>query len=262
MYEHDATSSTNSSASGGESGLPVMLFIHGGCNKYGEGSGLPMENLVALAGDVVVVAFNYRLGVFGWMGGKEIAATTPDNSSGNFGTQDQRAAMVWVQKNIAQFGGDPSRVLLFGESAGASAVSAHLVSEKSRGLFAAAAMESGAFAHWNSIPLEGAQLLYNDVATAHGCADLDCLKAVEFEQLYKSTLYTPSPCKYHQSYAPVVDQVEFKAQIWELAKSGAGSVRDVPILMGSNRDEGAMFIWKLQRNATYDEFAKCLPRGI
>ena len=73
---------------GSTGGLAVMLFIHGGCNKYGEGSGLPMENLVATAADVIVVGINYRLGIFGWLGGKEVAAATPDSTNGNFGTQD------------------------------------------------------------------------------------------------------------------------------------------------------------------------------
>jgi hypothetical protein len=85
-------------------GLAVMLFIHGGCNKGGAGSAFRTEELVAAAKDVIVVTLNYRLGVFGWLGGKEVAAHAADGSSGNFGTQDQRAGMQWVRENIAAFG--------------------------------------------------------------------------------------------------------------------------------------------------------------
>eukprot|EP01052_Picozoa_sp_SAG31_P018173 SAG31_NODE_1275_length_9050_cov_1.986929_2_plen_551_part_00 len=240
------------SASTGK-GLAVMLFIHGGCNKGGSGSAYQTEELVAAAKNVIVVTLNYRLGIFGWLGGKEVAAATTDGSSGNFGTQDQRLAMQWVQDNIAAFGGDPNRVLLFGESAGASAVSTHVVSERSKGLFAAAAIESGAFAHWNSMPLAGAQQLYDDVQQAAGCKDLECLLKMDWAAVYKYGSSAASPCKFHTSYEPVVDGVELRANVWELARAGAGSLTSIPILMGSNRDEGGMFI-KLAKNATQSEF--------
>ena len=222
-------------------GLPVMLFIHGGCNKGGAGSAYQTEELVAAAKDIIVVTLNYRLGIFGWLGGKEIAAATHDGSSGNFGTQDQRAGMVWVQKNIAAFGGDPKRVLLFGESAGASAVSTHVVSERSKGLFVAAAIESGAFAHWNSMPLAGAQALYSGVQEAAGCHNLACLVKMDWAKLYSFGTAATSPCKYHTSYEPVVDGIELTANVWELAKAGAGSIKTLPIIMGSNRDEGGAY---------------------
>ena len=73
---------------GEQSGLAVLLFIHGGCNKGGAGSQYQTEELVAAAQDVIVVTFNYRLGIFGWLGGNEVAANSGDGSSGNFGTQD------------------------------------------------------------------------------------------------------------------------------------------------------------------------------
>jgi para-nitrobenzyl esterase len=95
-------------------GLAVMLFIHGGCNKGGAGSKFRTEELVAAAQDVIVVTINYRLGIFGWLGGKEVAGHTKDGSSGNFGTQDQRAGMQWVQDNIAAFGdSNPMRACCF-----------------------------------------------------------------------------------------------------------------------------------------------------
>jgi para-nitrobenzyl esterase len=176
-----------------QAGLAVMLFIHGGCNKGGAGSQYQTDELLAAAKDVIVVTLNYRLGIFGWLGGKEVASQTTDGSSGNFGTQDQRAGMQWVQDNIAAFGGDPDRVLLFGESAGASAVSTHVISQRSKGLFAAAAIESGAFAHWNSMPFSGAQALYTGVQTAAGCSDIGCLLKMDWAEVYQHGTAASSP---------------------------------------------------------------------
>lgn len=98
--------------------------------------------------DVILVASNYRLNVFGYLSGDELLAESPDGSVGNYGFQDQRAAMTFVKTEIAAFGGDPSSVTIFGESAGGGSVSNHLVSPRSRGLFARAAIESGSFASW------------------------------------------------------------------------------------------------------------------
>jgi len=97
--------------------------------------------------DVVLVTVNYRLGAFGWLGGSKVANSTLDGSSGNFGLQDTRLAMRWVQKNIVAFGGDPDRVTIFGESAGASLVETHLATPRTKNLFQHAIMQSG---HANS----------------------------------------------------------------------------------------------------------------
>ena len=105
-------------------------------------------------------------------------------------------------------------MLLYGESAGASAVSTHVVSERSRGLFAAAAIESGAFAHWNSMPLQGAQAVYNQVQKTAGCSDLACLVKMDWAEVgkYGTTAGLRGYCKYHTSYEPVVDGVELTVQ--------------------------------------------------
>ena len=116
--------------------VPVMVFFYGGSWESGSAS-CPLyysENLVAngLAegAGVVVVTVNYRLSTFGFLGG-EAMRDPSDNSTGNWGLQDQRRALRWVQRNIASFGGDPRRVTIFGESAGAGSVSAHLTSKQS-----------------------------------------------------------------------------------------------------------------------------------
>ena len=123
--------------------LPVMVFIHGGAFGQGAGS-LPMYDSTALAQKgVVVVTPNYRLGALGFLAHPQLANESPYNTSGNYGLLDQIAAMQWVQRNIGAFGGDPSQVTVFGESAGATSILVHLVSPASTGLYRQAIVESG-----------------------------------------------------------------------------------------------------------------------
>ena len=119
-----------------DSPRPVMVWLHGGAFVGGAGS-LADPHRMAVAGDVVVVSINYRLGVFGFLSYPGLAG------SGTFGLQDQQAALRWVQRNIAAFGGDPTNVTLFGESAGGLSICAHLASPAARGLFHKAIIQSG-----------------------------------------------------------------------------------------------------------------------
>ena len=122
--------------------LPVMVFIHGGAFLFGAGS-LPIYDgsYLAASGDVVVVTLNYRLGALGFLAVPELGLT------GNYGILDQRLALRWVAENIASFRGDPRKVTIFGESAGAMAVGLHLFSiPANRGRFRAAIMESNPLA--------------------------------------------------------------------------------------------------------------------
>jgi para-nitrobenzyl esterase len=128
----------------GASGLPVMYWIHGGGNSMGSGDMLDVSRLAA-EHDVVVVAINYRLGIFGWLSHPALRATIddPDDASGNFGTLDMIRGLEWVRDNIAAFGGDPNRVTIFGESAGGIDVFSLLLSRRARGLFHGAISQSG-----------------------------------------------------------------------------------------------------------------------
>ncbi len=130
-------------------------------------------------GDVVFVTLQYRLGVFGFLASPVLAAADPSGSTGNTGIQDQRAALQWVRDNAAVFGGDPDRVMVFGESAGAGSVATHLVTPRSKGLFSAAAMESGPIAPWGVVPLATATATFNDVVANTPCSNsselLQCL---------------------------------------------------------------------------------------
>jgi para-nitrobenzyl esterase len=120
--------------------LPVMVWIHGGAMVHGSAAMYPADAVAAQG--VVVVSMNFRLGRLGHFAHPALAAEAPGDVRGNYGYLDQLAALQWVQRNIAAFGGDPQEVTLFGESAGGGAVMAHLVSPMSRGLFRRAILQS------------------------------------------------------------------------------------------------------------------------
>ncbi|MFD1034741.1 carboxylesterase/lipase family protein [Sphingomonas hankookensis] len=119
---------------------PVIVWIHGGSNRAGSAGDMALSSIGKRG--VVVVAVQYRLGIFGFLPHRALAAEA-DGKSGNYGLMDQIAALRWVRDNIAKFGGDPDNVTIAGESAGSQDVSLLLASPLARGLFAKAAMESG-----------------------------------------------------------------------------------------------------------------------
>jgi para-nitrobenzyl esterase len=119
-------------------GLPVLFHIHGGGFVFGSGNG--DNSLLSSTGHEVVVSFNYRLGIFGFLADKDLGA-----NSGDYGLQDQQAAMRWVQRNIGLFGGDPSNVTIYGESAGGSSVCDEIASPTAKGLFERGISVSGEY---------------------------------------------------------------------------------------------------------------------
>ena len=147
--------------------------------------------------------------------------------------------MRWVQAEIAAWGGDKSRVLLFGQSVGAASVANHLVRPASWGLFSSAAMESGAFAQWNSMTAESAQRTLEQVYSRTNCSSVECLVGLDYDTIRFQGYNATSQCKYHTAWEPVVDGQELTHEVWELAQ--VGKVAPVPILMGTNANEGAIF---------------------
>lgn len=123
---------------------PVMVWLHGGSNLYGEGSSRLYDGATLARRGVVVVTLNYRLGALGFIAHPALSAESPQHSSGNYGLLDQIAALQWVQRNIRAVGGDPARVTVFGESAGAIDLVALMASPLSKALFHRAIAESGA----------------------------------------------------------------------------------------------------------------------
>jgi len=228
-------------------GAPVIVWIHGGSfvNASANFPGQNGQNLAALTG-AIVVAPNYRLGPFGFLGHSALAAE--GGAVGNFGLLDQRAALAWIRDNIAAFGGDAGNVTLAGQSAGAHSVSLHLVSPGSSGLFHRAIMESGtASFRWRTTveaATQGAAF-----AAALGCSGLDVAETLTCLRSKSSTdvvLALPPPLTEQfaetgrTQWTPVVDGVEIPGQPRALYEAGAFT--RVPTLLGVNRDEGWTFV--------------------
>jgi para-nitrobenzyl esterase len=123
--------------------LPVMVWLHGGSNTVGSGTQSTYDGVSLARHGVLLVTLNYRLGVMGFFSHPELTAESPHHSSGNYGLLDQLAALTWVKQNIAQFGGDPDNVTLFGESAGAIDAARLMTSPLAAGLFNRVISESG-----------------------------------------------------------------------------------------------------------------------
>lgn len=207
---------------------PVMFWIYGGGYYTGSGS-QPMYDGEALAKKgAVVVTFNYRLGAFGFFSHPELTKESDRRGAANFGVMDSIAALHWVQKNIARFGGDPKRVTIFGESAGAGMVANLLAIPQAKGLFVRAIGESSAWATTKVEPLPTlaeAEMQGEKIADAVGAKSLAELRAAPAEAIQKAGRGT----------GPVVDG-------WLIPEDPgkvftAGKQTDVPVLTGSNRDE-------------------------
>lgn len=123
--------------------LPVMVYIHGGGNVAGTASEDVSNGLKLVAHGVLLVTFDYRLGIFGFFHTPELEQESPHHAAGDYALLDQIAALQWVQRNIAQFGGDPAKVTIFGQSAGGVDTGLMMASPLGRGLFRAAVEESG-----------------------------------------------------------------------------------------------------------------------
>jgi|ERR1719223_997422 len=212
--------------------LPVMFYIYGGAYVNGEEADYPLDALVSQNNySIVAVVPNYRIGPFGFLGGLDIQAQTSDGSTGNFGIQDQRAAMMWVKQNIAAFGGDGDEITIFGESAGGNAVMNHLAQPASFPYYKKAIIESGTY-NRGATALATSESDYQSVLKLSGCSDLDCLLALPAETLNKLDLL-------FLNFGPVIDGVSLTASPWDLVIEGKHN-KDVPVMIGSNRDEAAL----------------------
>lgn len=171
---------------------PVLVFIHGG--GFGGGAGhLPVYDGAALAArGVVVITINYRVGVLGFMAHPALTAEDPRRTSGNYGLLDQIAALKWVQRNVARFGGDPRNVTLAGESAGAASVNYLQVSPLARGLFAKAISFSGASMAVGLPPLAEGEQAGTALARRLGAGSLPDLRKVSAADLIAATSYVPT----------------------------------------------------------------------
>jgi para-nitrobenzyl esterase len=167
--------------------LPVLVYIYGGGLAAGDGSEPRYEGAAMAKQGIVALTINYRLGVFGFLAHPELTAESGHKASGNYGLMDQAAALAWVKKNIAAFGGDPRQVTIAGESAGSYSVSAQMLMPMSRGLFARAIGESGSvLGRRGAPPLAEAERQGADFAQGAGFATLKDLRAAPAEALLQA----------------------------------------------------------------------------
>jgi len=220
---------------------PVMVWFFGGAFQSGENAIYPGHFLATR--DVVVVVVNYRLGEFGF------AYTGNDAAPGNMGLFDQLMALEFVRDNIANFGGDPNKVTVFGQSAGAASAAHHTVSPLSAGrnLIHQAILESGTERNFWSInlPESNPENYIRQVAESHNCSVgyddyqmMDCLREVPFEDLAASS-FDCTPGWYCLGMAPVVDGVFLPDRPRKLRESG--NLMKGPIITGMTDSDGSLY---------------------
>jgi len=215
--------------------LPVMVWIYGGGLKAG-GSSEPRQDGEVLAGKgVVAVSMNYRLGVFGFLVHPGLLAESPQGVAGNYGLMDQIAALRWVQRNIAAFGGDPDNVTIFGESAGSQSASVLMASPLARGLFHRVIGQSGSLLHPATrrpkrLSRAQAAEIGREFAQAAGADSIDDLRRKPAGEILKLAL-DGSRFDFHV----VVDGAVLPEDPNEIFASGRQN--DVPLLAGWTADE-------------------------
>lgn len=208
--------------------LPVLVYFYGGGFQAGDGSEYRYDGESMSKRGIVAVTINYRLGIFGFFAHPELTKESPHQSSGNYGLMDQHAALLWVQKNIASFGGDPKRVTIAGESAGSFSVSAQVASPLSKGLFAGAIAESGSLL--NSTPtatLTIAESNGTKFATSINAASLANLRKIPADSLLKLSGRSHFPVDVDGYFLPQSPNTIFHN----------GSQMHVPLLAGWNSAE-------------------------
>lgn len=208
--------------------LPVLVYFYGGGFIAGDGSEGRYDGEALAKRGIVTLTVNYRMGIFGFLAHPELTKESPHHSSGNYGLMDQHAALLWVKKNIAAFGGDPDKVTIGGESAGSMSVCAQMASPLSKGLFAGAISESGSMLG-NLSPGTLAEAEQNGVqfAAKVNAASLADLRKMSADQLLE--LSADSRFKYNVDgyFFPESPQAIF----------AAGRQMHVPLLAGWNSAE-------------------------
>jgi para-nitrobenzyl esterase len=242
---------------------PVMVWLHPGGYTSGSGAAPGTDGEALAKKGVVLVTINYRLGIFGFFSHPDLTRESDRRGAANQAFLDQAAALQWVQKNIAAFGGDPKRVTVFGDSAGASSIGNLAASPLTKGTYQRAIAESGA---WSGLSIGAVRKLADAeqagirTAEALGAKSLADLRAKPAAELLAGG----------RGGGPVVDG-------WFLPDEPAsifaqGKQNDVPILVGSNKDEGTFFsqpttaaAWIQRARQRYgdmaDQFLKLYPAG-
>lgn len=213
-----------------EARLPVLVWIHGGAFVQGSGS-VPIYNGRELASHgVVVVTINYRLGIFGFLAHPGLAQQDDEAPQGNFGLQDQIAALKWVQSNIAAFGGDPQSVTIAGQSAGAMSVHMLVASPLAKGLFQRAIAQSGPPTLVQITSARHAQFDGQQFQAELNQTSFAAMRAASVSDL--TSTFSPAP-----RFMPMVDGVLIPE--WPPQNSSEPCINDIPMLVGQTSDENS-----------------------
>jgi para-nitrobenzyl esterase len=232
--------------------LPVMVWIPGGGWMAGSGSAPMYDGSELARRDVIVVTINYRVGAFGFLAHEALSRESPRASSGNYGLRDQVAALRWVRENVEAFGGDATRVTIFGQSAGSMSANLLTVSPPARGFFRRVIGQSGAvfippaMAGGDAFRLKGAQ--------AEGARFADALGAATIEALRQVPTAAITQAQRDFAFHFIIDNEMLPEEPW--AVYSAGRQAPAEMLIGWNADEGQLFI--AGRTIT----AKTLESGI
>ena len=228
--------------------LPVIVWIHGGGLIVGAAREPLFDGEELAKKGIVVVTLDYRLGVLGFFAHPELTKESPHHASGDYGFLDELAALEWIHHNISAFGGDPNKVTIFGQSAGALSVNALVASPLAKGLFRAGISESGGvgagFGRTRMPSLIESEEAGVKFAESMGADSLAALRAIPPEKLLQSSRFPE----------PNVDGWFFPESLESLYR--AGKVNKVPMLLGSNSDEGQHFIRSVMSASEFAEKAR------
>ncbi len=225
---------------------PVMVWIYGG------GFGIGMTSTPAYDGanlakkGVVLVSVAYRLGPMGFLAHPELSRES-GKGSGAYGIQDQIAGLKWVKKNIARFGGDPSNVTIFGESAGGMSVGILVTSPMARGFFQRAISESGGAMGTLGMTLKAAEEQGKAYLSKLGANDIKAARALSAETIQKDT-------QGMGSFRPVADGETIVENPYEMFE--AGKFNDTPILVGTNSNEGGLFVTQIVTGTGFEKMVR------
>jgi len=218
-------------AKSGRDRLPVLVYFYGGGFVAGDGSEPRYDGEAMARKGIVAVTVNYRLGIFGFFAHPELTRESPNHASGNYGLLDQAAAIQWVRKNIAAFGGDPAKITIGGESAGSFSVSLQMASPLARGLIAGAIGESGAIFGRTLAATTREDAEKNGAAFANqiGAPSLAALRALTAEKLLDAAKANPF------RFGITVDGYFLPKPALDIYS--AGEQAHVPLLAGWNASE-------------------------
>ncbi len=243
--------------------LPVLFWIHGGALTSGFGHEPEFDGEAFCKEGVILVTINYRLGILGFYANPELSAESPHHVSGNYGHLDQIAALHWVKRNIENFGGDPDKITIAGQSAGAFSVQFLLTSPLSKNDIAGAVIMSSASvsklsAIMRPVLMEDAEKAGAEMVKDAGCANVNELRRLSYEEL-KAIPGAGWGGKY--MFSSVIDHYSLERSPSE--SYFQNEYPDIPMMIGNTVGEGQMFFgtsmdvdqWKKQQEAVFGPYA-------